>query len=300
MTLLANHATHPRTFAYQHARPECLVHGWLPDAVTDTSRKRQRLAQKLLNDGLGLLPRLWGLPGHQLWHVVVPLPEVTDFYANARSAGQAALRQLFPTAPALAQVAYGRSGLIHVHALVALPQGQAPSTSSPARRLFAGQVTTAQHLSNLARYFSRPADERAARPNRLARLRYTPEVLQQQRLDAAEMYLDARAQLGMKSLSRRRWAQHVRQISAEPEPQTWTGWGQATLKKPVSTGTPSFGRPQKEGPRRALLGPPSSTQTLPQARGPPKHGGERFRPFCARHLTIRSPTVLHPMHSRQI
>ena len=126
MTLLADLTTHPRTYGFQHARPERLANGWLPDVVTDTTAKRERRARLLLGDGCGVLPRLWVWPGCQLWHTVIPLPRDLDFYLDARRVAQAELRHLAPGAPALAQVAYGRHAHIHVHALVALPEGCVP------------------------------------------------------------------------------------------------------------------------------------------------------------------------------
>lgn len=203
----ADFATHPHTYGFQHARPERLANHWLPDAVTDTTAKRQRRADRLLGDGGGLLPRLWALPGHQLWHVVLPLKRGLNFYADARRAGQAELRHHLPHAPALAQVALGRHLQLHVHALVALPEGQAPPRLGRFGAVVSTPVNGAEYLRNLALYFSRPADERAARPDLKDQQRFSPAQLRQQRLAAAELYLEARTQIGR--LPRRRWTQNT-------------------------------------------------------------------------------------------
>lgn len=207
MTLLADHTTHPRTYRFQYARPERLANGWLPDAVTDTTAKRERRAKVLLGDGCGVLPRLWVWPGCRLWHVVIPLPDDLDFYPDARRAGQAELRHLAPEAPALAQVACGRHAHLHVHALVALPEGCVPPRLGSYGSVSSRLVESAEHLHNLARYFSRPADERSSRPGRSSRRPFTPEQLRRQRLDASEMYLEARSRIGR--LPRRRWQQNI-------------------------------------------------------------------------------------------
>lgn len=205
MPLLAPHSTHPYTYGYQTARPERQANGWLPDAVTDTTAKRRRGAQRLIDFGSGVFPRLWTLSGRQLWHVVIPLPQMPDFYGCVRELGQAEMRRLFFQQPALVRAARGRSGHPHLHVAVALPAGDVPLALGTYGRIHATAIETTKQLWTLAEYFSRPADERAARPNRKDVLRYSRAALRQQRLDAAEDYLLARLRHGR--LPRLRWQQ---------------------------------------------------------------------------------------------
>ncbi len=281
MILLAEHAIHPRTYGFQTAQPLRRVHGWVPDAVTDTTAKRTRKAAALLGEGAGVLPRLWTLPGHDLFHVVLTLPSPMDFYTQAPAAGRAEMDRLFPQAPTLAQVAYGRSGHIHIHAAVALPEGTRPPAAGTFGRLHAVPVTTASQLTRLACYFSRPADERAARPNRQATLLYTKRELQRQRLDAAEMYLETRSRVSR--LPRTRWRRNIprdlwetapQPVRAPRQPKPWTP------RVPHVILLPHRPTSQKRGPLPCPTLGVTLPQTkhlpvLPQARSPPGIGGER-------------------------
>ena len=186
MPLLAEYVTHPYTYGYQTARPERRANGWLPDAVTDTTAKRRRGARRLIDLGSGVFLRLWTLSGRQLWHLVIPMPQMPDFYGCARDIGRAEMQRLFPQQPALVRAARGRSGHPHLHVAVALPAGDRPLVVGTYGRIHATAIETTKQLWNLAEYFSRPADERAARPNRQDVLRYSRAALRQHRLNAAE------------------------------------------------------------------------------------------------------------------
>lgn len=307
MTLLAEYATHPRTYGFQMARPLRRVHGWVPDAVTDTTAKRTRKAAALLGEGAGVLPRLWTLPGHDLFHVVLKLPDSIDFYTQAPATGRAEMDRLFPHAPMLAQVAYGRSGHPHIHAAIALPKGTRPPVAGTFGRLHAVPVTTASQLARLAGYFSRPADERAARPNRQATLLYTEQELQGQRLDAAEMYLEARSRVGrlprtrwQRNIPRNVWATAPQPVRAPRQPKPFTPRVPHVILLPL--------RPTSW--QRGLLPCPSlgvtSPQTkhlpvMPRARSPPGIGGERGPTIPLPRYAVRPPNgpplpTRHPGH----
>lgn len=207
MPLRADYATHPHTYGFQTASPGRWAFGWLPDAVTDTTARRRRGAARLLDHGAGVLPRLWTLPERVLWHLVIPLPRLPDFYASVSEVGRQEIARLLPQQPALIRAALGRGGMPHLHVLVSLAANAGPPTRGTYGRIKAEAVNTAVYLENLALYFSRPADERAARPRRQETLRYSPGELARQRLDAAEAYLQARLRHGR--LPRLRWQQHI-------------------------------------------------------------------------------------------
>lgn len=311
MTLLADYATHPPTYGFQTARPLRRLHGFLPDAVTDTTAKRKRKAAVLLGDGCGVLIWLWLLDGYELWHVVARLPRSLDFYGEAPAVGRAELRALFPDAPALALVAYGRRRRSHLHALVAVKQGTVLPKRGTFGRLFARRVKDAKHLENLALYFSRPADERAARPDRQAFLRYTREELRTQRLDASDMYLEAKSRLGR--LPHTRWRQNIpRKMWPElqhtaPEPVAFIRPELPEPRVPHVDRLPAWVTTWQRLPRtlfsaRLTLAQPKHAQVQPRARSPPRAGGQEGPtvPF-PRLIAVRPPNGLpipatHPGH----
>lgn len=272
----ANPQTHPRAYAFQSKRLVRRANGWLPDAVTDTNPKRIRKAAVLLGDGCGVLCRMWTLPGHELWHIVISLPDSLDFYAQAPTLGRAELRALFPDAPALAWAAYAHRRRSHLHVLVAIKKGEQLPSHGTFGRLFARRVKDAHHLEKLALYFSRPADERAARPNRAASLRHTREELETQRLDAAEMYLEARARLGR--LPRTLWRQNIPR-------DLWEAPQHVPRRKPQlpSPRIPHRNRlprwltlqraPQPRHGLRLFLPRTKHLPVPPRARGPPSESG---------------------------
>lgn len=272
----ANPQTHPRAYTFQSKRLVRRANGWLPDAVTDTNPKRIRKAAVLLGDGCGVLCRMWTLPGHELWHIVISLPDSLDFYAQAPTLGRAELRALFPDAPALARAAYAHRRRSHLHVLVAIKKGEQLPSHGTFGRLFARRVEDAHHLEKLALYFSRPADERAARPNRAASLRHTREELETQRLDAAEMYLEARARLGR--LRRTTWRQNIPR-------DLWEAHQHVPRRKPElpSPRVPHLNRlplwltlqraPQPRPGLRLFLPRAKHLPVPPRARGPPSESG---------------------------
>lgn len=278
MPLLADRVTHPRTYAFQMAQPLRRVHGWLPDAVMDTTAKRNRRARRLLGDGDGVFARLWALPGHRLFHVILCLPKGIDFYGCGPRIGRTELRFLFPSSPAVACLAYGRCGNIHVHALVALPEGETPPAGGTYGPIYAVPVVEADHLERLALYFSRPADERAARPDLKATLRYTREELEQHRLDASEMYLEARSRLGR--LPRTRWQQNIPRKFRESPQQGQKVSEQLQLHELPSPRRQRQRRPvcqdlhpeppcPRPNPARHSLPQGQSARCFPRARSPP-------------------------------
>lgn len=297
----ANPQTHPLTHAFQWQRVARWAYGWLPDAVTDTTAKRRRKAAVLLGDGCGVLPRLWTLVGHELWHVVISLPDSLDFYSQAPALARAELRALFPDAPGLARAAYSRRSRSHLHALLAIKKGEQLPSHGAFGRLFTRRIEDADHLEKLALYFSRPADERAARPNRAASLRHTREELETQRLDAAEMYLEARARLGR--LPRTLWPQNIPR-------NLWEAPQNVPRRKPElpSPRVPHLNRlplwltlqraPQPRPGLRLFLPRAKHLPVPPRARGPPSEsgpGGQTIPP--TRQTEVRPMVHRFPPHT---
>lgn len=285
----ANPHTHPLTYAFQCKRVARWADGWLPDAVTDTTAKRRRKADLLLGDGCGVLLRLWTLSGYELWHVVIRLPDSLEFYAEAPALGRAELRALFPDAPALARAAYAHRRRSHLHALVAIKEGERPPSHGAFGRLFARRVEDADHLRKLALYFSRPADERAARPDRAASLRHTREELEMQRLDAAEMYLEARTRLGR--IPHTRWRQNIPRDLWEAPPHTPPTRLPLPRKRVPHRNRPLWAPSLHRTPRpprfKCLTWPQTKlTSVPPRARSPPGKSG------------LRSPTI--PLTRRNV
>lgn len=220
----ANATTHPLTACYQRVRPVCLWNGWLPDAVTDTTAKRRRKAKRLLGDGEGIFSRLWLVPDTLLYHLVVPLPRGLDFYLDAPALAHIELAQLLGTVPRYVRVALGRAQHRHIHVLVALhPYATLPSHGTYGS-LHWELVQDADHLEQLADYFSRPNDERAGRPHPRDLARYTRSQLDRQRLDASELYLQARHHHTGRQLPRRSWSSHLPRLRPDPAARVRRKW----------------------------------------------------------------------------
>lgn len=192
-------ARHPRTHAYQQRRGD----DWLPDPVTDTSAKRRREGLRRL---LGPILRLCHTQHDHLAHVVVTTTWTNaDFYRDAPLLARSLTARIFGHMPYYARLALSRTGTIHIHALVAMPGDARLPARGPDWHLHVTAVVDDKHLENLARYFSRPSDERACRPDYRDSRIYTVSELQEQRLAASEMYLQAKCSHHGR-LPRRSWS----------------------------------------------------------------------------------------------
>ncbi len=166
-----------------------------PDALQDSNRIRYTRANRRLNFGGGLLPRLLIAGKHDLQHVVLPLGPGTaaDLYAPATNErARAAVLALVGPSPTWACLELGIGGELHAHAL----------TPSDARLLmptdaFRKAVDTPL---NLMRYLSKPADARACR-RRDPRTGITSAPDPDQLREAVSDYLTARARGRLPRLS---------------------------------------------------------------------------------------------------
>jgi hypothetical protein len=239
--LFADPEHYPLTHQYLHAKPLRLLEGWLPDAVTDTTAKRSRRAQRLLGDGCGVLSRLWAVGGGVLTHVVVRLPRELNLYLEAPQAARLELEHLFGTAARYVRVALGRAGQLHIHALVVVKAGTSAVLRGSYGPVYTRSVTNAADFMALAAYFSRPNDERASRPGRIDTLRYTRAQLAQQRLAASELYLNARLDAG-KRLPHLAWSSNVPRLRSDAVNATEVNLPQAAPEDVVT----GFQRPGHE------------------------------------------------------
>lgn len=184
--LPADPTTHPRTYQYQ------LRHGteYAPDPLYDTTSKRRRRAKRLWGDGQGISARLFLLPG-KLHHLIVGIEGCDDFYRDGPRLAQQQLQAILGNAPRYVTVARSRKDKVHAHVVVAL------GLEDPKQLRKAGcwltPVKGARGLERLMAYLSKPRDERACRPDKNDVLNYSAEELEQQRLDACELLLAARA-----------------------------------------------------------------------------------------------------------
>ncbi|ADY26628.1 hypothetical protein Deipr_1489 [Deinococcus proteolyticus MRP] len=184
--LPADPTTHPTTYQYQ------LRHGteYAPDPLYDTTSKRRRRATRLWGDGQGVSARLFLLPG-KLHHLIVDIEGCDDFYWDGPRLAQQQLQAILGNAPRYVTVARSRKGKVHAHVVVAL------GLEDPKQLRKAGcwltPVKGARGLERLMAYLSKPRDERACRPDKSDVLNYSAEELEQQRLDACELLLAARA-----------------------------------------------------------------------------------------------------------
>lgn len=267
---------HPRTHAYQQRRGD----DWLPDPVTDTSAKRRREGLRRL---LGPILRLCHTQHDHLAHVVVTTTWTNaDFYRDAPLLARSLTARIFGHMPYYARLALSRTGTIHIHALVAMPGDARLPARGPDWHLHVTAVVDDKHLENLARYFSRPSDERACRPDYRDSRIYTVSELQEQRLAASEMYLQAKgAQYGR--LPRRSWTGNLPYLPCMKQiPEVSEALGGLLLQiqrlgRPLAT-PPEYGQP--DVPK----------QSVHQARAPPNNQvGD-----CDATITDLSPVPLAP------
>ena len=253
----ASRSRHPFTFQHQQRRPGS---DWLPDAMTDTTAKRRRGARRLFGDGEGVICRLLVIPDRQLHHAVVALPPDADFYLGAPALAKAELEWLFGPAPRYVKVARGRTGVHHAHVLVMLPEPLNLPSAGHYGSLYLNKVQDDRHLQNLAEYFSRPSDERACRSKPEDLPRYSLKELQEQRLDASELYLAARraAQGQGERLPRRSWTSNLPTINS-PRRNTEV----ACRAYPWRSSTPAMPH-RPRGCRESMRRATSSQAQLPQ------------------------------------
>ena len=282
----ASSSRHPFTFQYQQRRPGS---DWLPDAVTDTTAKRRRGARRLFGDGEGVICRLLVIPDRQLYHAVVALPPDVDFYFGAPALARAELERLFGLAPRYIRVARGRTGVHHAHVLVMLPEALDLPSAGHYGPLNLNKVRDDRHLQNLAEYFSRPSDERACRSKRKDLARYSLKELQEQRLDASELYFTARrAAHGQgERLPRRSWTSNLptinsprRNMGVARQLYPWRSSAPAMLHRPrgcresLRRATSSQAQmPQPDSLPPPLNPAPRCLSTSVNARAPPLPGG---------------------------
>ncbi len=210
--MLAEVHTHPLTFRYQQQRPGC---DWLPDAVTDTTAKRQRGAKRLFGDGQGIISRLLAYSVGQLCHLVIPLQAGIDFYRDAPAIARKEMEQLLGQTPRYAKVSLSRSIQPHIHVLAMMPDLDNFDVQGSYGKVYCNLVETDDHLRNVARYFSRPSDERGCRPKPMDCRRYTPAQLVEQKFDASELYLQARNAAQGKPLSRLSWTTNLPRLKPD-------------------------------------------------------------------------------------
>lgn len=205
----ADPTRHPLTCHWQRQQPLRQALGLVPDALLDSSARRRRRASTLFGDGRGILARLWAAGGGQLVHAVVPLPQGLNLYFEAPQVAREELARVFGQVPRYVRVCLGRTGHVHVHALL-----NAVSLSDLTRQGSWGRVHLIpvrddRHLRCLAEYFARPYDERAARPSSHDRQRYSRAELEAQLLEASEVYLHARRHRTTRNLPRLSWTSHL-------------------------------------------------------------------------------------------
>lgn len=210
--MLAGIATHPFTYRYQQQRPGC---DWLPDAVTDTTRKRQRGARRLFGHGAGIICRLLACSSEGVTHAVLLLPDDYDFYTEAPEVARQLVRDLLQDRPYYAKLALSRELKPHLHILTV--QDDWIDQLCRQQVIYGSPVKSDQHLQAVAEYFSRPSDERACRPRPKEFARYEREDLALQVVDASELYLRARAQAVGGHLPRRSWTGNLPFLKATTE-----------------------------------------------------------------------------------
>lgn len=162
--------------------------GLLPDAVTDTGRKRSRAAEPATRF-LELLRAEHG----PLVRVAVPLPDDLDVYgAELPDLTRAVWQTFLPHVPGLARIESDRERRNHAH-LIAPRRFQSALEGVP--ELDPWEIREALPAPSAA-YLRKPRDARACRPRVAEVARYGLPALEAQRLDAAEDYLAARALYG--------------------------------------------------------------------------------------------------------
>jgi hypothetical protein len=166
-----------------------------PDALQDSTRTRYTRANRRLNFGGGLLPRLLIAGKHDLQHVVLPLGPGTaaDLYAPATGdRARAAVLALVGPSPTWACLELGMGGKLHAHVL----------TSADARLLMPTDASRkpVDAPLGLMRYLSKPADARACmRRNPRTGITSAPDP--DQLREATSDYMTARARGRLPRLS---------------------------------------------------------------------------------------------------
>ena len=176
---------------------------YLPDALTDTQRRRLIATNRRKGQGVGLLSRL--ISGTEaLAHVTVPLwngpaSDLYDHTANLRARKVAAA--VVGTAPAWNKLERDPHIYLHLHIL----------TSADAALLLppGSTVESVYDAEGLMRYLSKPADARVClRPVKDERTGYTVTTLpplDETLLEALEDYRHARACAAGRRLPRTSW-----------------------------------------------------------------------------------------------
>lgn len=156
----------------------------------------------------GIWERLWAIGADCIYHVTVNTNWQGNLYLTCPGRARRLLRALFKSNPYTYTVARSPQGMVHIHVTAVL---ESPPTSGYLSQydvtLFVKKVTSIEHLWNLAEYFSRPHDERAARPKRWDKSnywrhrQYAGDARKSELYDAAELYLRTKEVSG-----RRRYA----------------------------------------------------------------------------------------------
>lgn len=184
----------------------------MPDAVTDSTRKRRRGAERLFGAGVGVLCRLLlARKKTELYQLVVHLPEGCHLFWDGPRLARVELERLLDQLPYYAKLAMSRTGRVHVHVLVPFTKEKAAAFME-SNSEYCAPVRNDEHLLELARYLSKPRIEGAARPKPCDLARYSREDLEQQALDAAEFYLEAQAEAkrrGLKQVPRLAWTHNL-------------------------------------------------------------------------------------------
>lgn len=241
---------------------------FLPDAVTDTTSKREHLARRLFGDGAGVMCRLLALPRTHLCHLVIPLPPGLHLYSDGPREGHRLLSALLPNVPCWAVVALSRAMKPHLHVIAALPKETDPPKRCQYGRINIVPIVGADQLWRLATYLAKPHLEGASRTTPDDLRFYTLDQMWQQRLDAAEYYLQAKVTAGSRRLPHCSWTANLPKM--KPDAPNWLVVWQANRAVQAKIYARSMGflvkRPRQSSTKPGI-GP--IQQIYRRIRGPP-------------------------------
>ena len=203
--------SHPTLLAYQLAVIARYDGGWEVDWLNDSTRGRKRKSERLLKPGRGVFSVLADLKDHTLYHVVIHLPPCNPLSLPFNIPWiKSLLFRLFKNLPRYVRLSISRNLLPHVHILLAVPKGYLLPGATFFGSIWYKEIDTWKYLRQLALYFSRPADERAARPNLTKPVdRISPQGFEQMRHDACEDRLKIKRFFRGKRIPRYFWQNNI-------------------------------------------------------------------------------------------
>lgn len=212
---------------------------YVPDPVYDSTAKRWRGYQRLINWGRGVLCRLLAVGhGRSLYHFVLDLEGKFNFYLEGPDRARRAIAALLPEAPLYAKLALSRCQRSHVHGLAMLTDGDVQQLQATRAVTSCRLIETDKDMDDIGLYFSRPNDENAcrSRPKELAS--YSLEALTEQTREAAERWLEAREACSTARLPRRSWTRNLPYLKPDPTPPRLTAPANSSQRRVVPVRPP--------------------------------------------------------------